>query len=137
MWIYNNQTITSPRGITVNGVQHPETIFYLWSKPELAEIGIKPYHPAYPPAGQRVVSSRTEEVDGEIYERIETEAVEPPADTRTYSEKRAAEYPSLSELNVALWEKVVEGRPEASEALEAKRQEIKAKYPKPQVGVDL
>jgi len=32
-----------------------------------------------------------------------------------------------------LWEKVVEGRPESSEALEAKRQEIKAKYPKPEV----
>ena len=36
MWIHNNQTINSPRGITINGVQHPETIFYLWSKPELA-----------------------------------------------------------------------------------------------------
>ena len=131
MWIYNNQTITSPKGLTINGVQHPETIFYLWSKPELAEIGIKPYHPASVPAGERVTSSFTEEVDGEIYERITTEVVPPAPDTRSYAEKRAAEYPSLSELNVALWEKVVEGRPEASEALEAKRQEIKAKYPKP------
>lgn len=134
MWITNdNQTISSPRGITINGIQHPQTIFQLWTKPELAEIGIKPYHPAYAPAGERVVSSTTEEVDGEVYERITTEAVPEPEDTRTYAEKRAAEYPSLSELNVALWEKVVEGRPESSEALEAKRQEVKAKYPKPEV----
>jgi len=131
MWITNtNETISSPRGITINGVQHPQTIFQCWSKDELASIGIKPYHPAYPPAGERVTSSTTEEVDGEIYERITTEPVPAQPDTRTYAEKRAAEYPSLSELNVALWEKVVENRPEAAEALEVKRQEIKAKYPK-------
>ena len=136
MWIYNNQTITSPRGITINGIQHPETIFYLWSKPELAEIGIKPYHPANAPSGERVVSSSTEERDGEVYEVIVTEPAPPTPDTRTYAEKRAAEYPSLAELNVAIWEKVVENRPEAADALEAKRQEIKAKYPKPEITND-
>lgn len=131
MWITNtNETISSPRGITINGVQHPQTIFQYWSKDELASIGIKPYHPAYPPSGERVVSSSNEERDGEVYEVIVTEPVPVQPDTRTYAEKRAAEYPSLSELNVALWEKVVENRPEAAEVLEAKRQEIKAKYPK-------
>lgn len=131
MWITNtNETISSPRGITINGIQHPQTIFQYWSKDELASIGIKPYHPAYPPSGERVVSSSTEERDGEVYEVIVTEPVPVQPDTRTYAEKRAAEYPSLSELNVALWEKVVESRPEAAQALEAKRQEIKAKYPK-------
>jgi hypothetical protein len=131
MWITNtNETISSPRGITINGIQHPQTIFQYWSKDELASIGIKPYHPAYAPTGERVVSSSTEERDGEVYEVIVTEPVPVQPDTRTYAEKRAAEYPSLSELNVALWEKVVENRPEAAEALEAKRQEIKAKYPK-------
>ena len=130
MWTYNNQIINDPRGITIDGIQHPQTIFSLWTKPELAEIGIKPYHPAYAPAGERVVSSSTEERDGEVYEVIVTEPVPPQPDTRTYAEKRAAEYPSLSELNVALWEQVVENRPEAAQALEVKRQEIKAKYPK-------
>lgn len=131
MWITNtNETISSPRGITINGTQHPQTIFQYWSKDELASIGIKPYHPAYPPSGERVVSSSTEERDGEVYEVIVTEPVPVQPDTRTYAEKRAAEYPSLSELNVALWEKVVESRPEAAQSLEAKRQEIKAKYPK-------
>jgi len=131
MWITNdNQTISAPRALTINGIQHPQTIFQLWTKPELAEIGIKPYHPAYAPAGERVVSSSTEERDGEVYEIIVTEPVPPQPDTRTYAEKRAAEYPSLADLGVALWEQVVENRPEAAQALEVKRQEIKAKYPK-------
>lgn len=132
MWITtNNQTISTPRAITINETMYPQTIFQLWSKEELAAIGIKPYHPAYPPVGERVTSSSTEERDGEIYEVITTEVVPPAPDTRSYSEKRSSEYPSLSELNVALWEKVVEGRSESADALEAKRQEIKAKYPKP------
>lgn len=127
MWIYNEGIITSPKGITIDGVQHPQSIFGLWSKEELSSIGIKPYHPANVPAGERVVSSATEEIGGEVYERVTTE---PIPDTRTYIEKRAAEYPSLAELNVAIWEKVVESRPDAANALEAKRQAIKAKYPK-------
>ena len=34
--------IRTPRGITKDGVQHPRNIFRLWSKDELAAIGIKP-----------------------------------------------------------------------------------------------
>jgi hypothetical protein len=34
--------IRTPRGITKDGVQHPRNIFRLWSKEELAAIGIKP-----------------------------------------------------------------------------------------------
>ena len=34
-------------------------------------------------------------------------------------------------LLVALWEKVVEGRPEAADALEIKRQAVKIKFEKP------
>jgi len=43
MW-YSEQfgTIKTPRGITVNGLQHPQNIFRLWSKEKLAEIGIRP-----------------------------------------------------------------------------------------------
>ena len=40
------------------------------------------------------------------------------------------EYPSRDEMIVALWEMVVENRPETAEALQARREEIKAKYPK-------
>ena len=40
------------------------------------------------------------------------------------------EYPSKDDLIVALWEMVVENKPEMAQALQAKRIEIKNKYPK-------
>jgi len=51
-------------------------------------------------------------------------------DAQEYSRKREAEYPSLDELIVALWEGVVEERMAAVTKLEAKRQAVKLKYPK-------
>jgi hypothetical protein len=53
-----------------------------------------------------------------------------PEDTRTYADKRKAEYPSIDELVVALWEGVVEERMAAVTSLEGKRQAVKTKYPK-------
>ena len=47
-----------------------------------------------------------------------------------YARKRLAEYPSVDELVVALWEGVVEERMAAVTSLEGKRQAVKAKYPK-------
>jgi hypothetical protein len=44
--------------------------------------------------------------------------------------KRKAEYPSVDELVVALWEGVVEERMAAVTKLEGKRQAVKTKYPK-------
>ena len=34
--------VKTPRGLTLNGVQHPRNIFTQWTKAELAAIGIKP-----------------------------------------------------------------------------------------------
>ena len=51
-------------------------------------------------------------------------------DSQEYARNREAEYPSINELIVALWENVVEERASAVVSLEAKRQAIKAKYPK-------
>ena len=51
-------------------------------------------------------------------------------DAQEYARNRQAEYPSLNELIVALWENVVEERAASVVSLEAKRQEIKTKYPK-------
>ena len=48
-----------------------------------------------------------------------------------YQRDRAVEYPSIEALVVALWEGVVEERMSAVTALEAIRQEIKSRYPKP------
>ena len=47
-----------------------------------------------------------------------------------HSRKRKAEYPSIDELVVALWEGVVEERMAAVTKLEGQRQAVKAKYPK-------
>ena len=51
-------------------------------------------------------------------------------DTQEYARNREAEYPSINELIVALWENVVEERAASVISLEATRQAIKAKHPK-------
>ena len=51
-------------------------------------------------------------------------------DTQEYARNREAEYPSINELIVALWENVVEERAASVISLEATRQAIKAKNPK-------
>ena len=47
-----------------------------------------------------------------------------------YARKRKAEYPSIDDITVALWEGVVEERMAVVTQLEIKRQAVKAKYPK-------
>ena len=43
MWYVDSiGLIKTPRGLTIDGIQHPRNIFTLWSKAELAAIGIKP-----------------------------------------------------------------------------------------------
>ena len=51
-------------------------------------------------------------------------------DAQEYARNRKAEYPSIDELIVALWEGVVEERMAAVTSLEGKRQAVKTKYPK-------
>ena len=51
-------------------------------------------------------------------------------DSMPYSWKRQKEYPSINELIVALWENVIEERAASVIELEAKRQDVKTKYPK-------
>lgn len=48
-----------------------------------------------------------------------------------YIELRKAEYPTVEELIVALWESTVEGRPESAAELQGRRMVVKAKIPKP------
>ncbi len=52
-------------------------------------------------------------------------------DATQYQRDRQAEYPSIDELIVALWEGVVEERMASVTALEGLRQAVKTKYPKP------
>ena len=51
-------------------------------------------------------------------------------DSQEYARNRQAEYPSTDELIVALWENVIEERAASVIELEAKRQDVKTKYPK-------
>jgi hypothetical protein len=51
-------------------------------------------------------------------------------DAQEYARNRQAEYPSLDELVVAMWEGVVEERMASVTALEGLRQAVKTKYPK-------
>jgi hypothetical protein len=52
-------------------------------------------------------------------------------DATQYQRDRLAEYPSIDELIVALWEGVVEERMASVTTLEGLRQAVKTKYPKP------
>ena len=51
-------------------------------------------------------------------------------DSQAYSRNRQAEYPSIDELVVAMWEGVVEERMASVTRLEVLIQSIKTKYPK-------
>ena len=51
-------------------------------------------------------------------------------DAQEYARNRQAEYPSINELVVALWEGVVEERMASVTQLEAARQAVKTRYPK-------
>ena len=43
MWYVDSiGLVKTPRGVTIDGIQHPRNIFTLWSKVDLAAIGIKP-----------------------------------------------------------------------------------------------
>ena len=43
MWYVDSiGLVKTPRGVTIDGIQHPRNIFTLWSKADLAAIGIKP-----------------------------------------------------------------------------------------------
>jgi len=47
MWFVGNTetgfVVNKPRGLTIDSIQYPRNIFALWSKAELAAIGILPY----------------------------------------------------------------------------------------------
>jgi len=63
----------------------------------------------------------------DAFELAQMEAMKP---IPTYEDLRRAEYPKIDELVVALWEQVVEGRPESAVILQAEREAVKIKYTK-------
>lgn len=82
--------------------------------------------------GKQVVPSDDDIAD--MVQRAKDHAAQMEADKATeYQRLRAAEYPSIEEVVVALREYIGENRPEALQDVEAKVQAVKAKYPKPEV----
>jgi hypothetical protein len=78
--------------------------------------------------GELIQADANAYIGGEYNGSFIARPIEP--DTSTYADKRQAEYPSIDELVVALWEGVVEERMASVTALEGVRQAIKEKYPK-------
>ena len=78
--------------------------------------------------GERVQFTSAEETARDAEEA--QAAVEKAAHDADHTWKRKAEYPSIDELVVALWEGVVEERMAAVTKLEIKRQAVKANHPK-------
>ena len=73
---------------------------------------------------ENVTAPTQAEIDTEIA-RLQAEY-----DSQEYARNRQAEYPSINDLIVALWENVIEERAASVIELEAKRQAVKTKYPK-------
>ena len=73
---------------------------------------------------ENVTAPTQAEIDTEIA-RLQAEY-----DAQEYARNRQAEYPSINDLIVALWENVVEERMASVTRLEGLRQAIKQKYPK-------
>ena len=67
--------------------------------------------------------------EAELQSAWDSYVAEQPA--TQYQRDRQAEYPSIDELIVALWEGVVEERMASVTALEGLRQAVKTKHPKP------
>ena len=88
---------------------------YSWTGDDYA--GLVWHAPAPPPAEADIAS-----------ERLRLHAL---WEAQDYARKRAEEYPGLDQLIVALWEAQIEGRPTTAQDLQALREAVKQKYPKP------
>jgi len=71
MWFVGNTEIgfivNRARGLTIAGIQYPRNIFTIWSKEELAAIGVKPYSEVRPDSRYYSDGALTRaEVDGTI-----------------------------------------------------------------------
>lgn len=81
--------------------------------------------------GKEVPLSAEEEAD--FIQRAKDHAAQMETDKATeYQRLRAAEYPSIEEVVVALREAVGENRPEALQSVMSKVLAVKAKHPKPE-----
>ena len=109
-----------------SGITHPKQIFERWSAEELNAIGYaRLTKEGSVPSGKTSTGVSEELVDGVMVRSHILEDI--PYD---YERSRQQEYPFINDLIVALWEKIVEDRPDSATALEVERQAIKEKYRK-------
>ena len=123
-----------------NGIQHPRNIFQLWTDEELNAIGYARFDEENVSSDKRSTGTSDSFVDGRVFRThttIDYVPPPPPPDLQPGDEdynhvaERTRVYPALDDLIVALWEQVVEDRPEAAIALEVERQAVKDRFPKP------
>tara|TARA_R110002020_G_scaffold455181_2_gene671222 strand:+ start:499 stop:810 length:312 start_codon:yes stop_codon:yes gene_type:complete len=83
--------------------------------------------------GEKVTQWLSPEIDQPTQSEIDAEVARLQAeyDAIQYQRDRKAEYPSMDEIVVALWEAVIEERMASSIDLQGKRTAVKGKYPKP------
>lgn len=82
--------------------------------------------------GKKVMLTPEEIAEVEArWAQAEAEKAEYEATTK-YMDDRRAEMPPVEDLIVALWEQVIEGRPQMATKLQMQRAAIKAKYPAPE-----
>ena len=83
--------------------------------------------------GEKVTQWLSPDIDQPTQSEIDAEIARLQAeyDAVQYQRDRKAEYPSMDELVVALWEAVIEERMASSIYLQGKRTAVKDKYPKP------
>lgn len=84
--------------------------------------------------GDAIVAWRSDSVPQPTSQDIAAKLAEMQAawDAEEWRRNRVAEYPTLDALLVALWESSIEGRPATADELQAIREAVKQKYPKPQ-----
>ena len=123
-----------------NGIQHPRNIFTLWTDEELNAIGYARFDEENVSSDKRSTGTTDTFADGRVFRSHTTKdfvPAPPPPDMQPdeedydYVYERSKVYPVLNDLIVALWEQVVEDRPEAATALEVDRQAVKERFPKP------
>ena len=83
--------------------------------------------------GEKVTQWLSPDIDQPTQSEIDAEVARLQAeyDAIQYQRDRKAEYPSMDEIVVALWEAVIEERMASSIDLQGKRTAVKGKYPKP------
>jgi len=133
--VHNHRPVTDD-----DGIQHPRNIFTLWTDEELNAIGYARFDEQNIPSDKRSTGATDTFADGRVFRSHTTKDFVPPPppppdkqpddEDYNYASERSRVYPALNDLIVALWEQVVEDRPDAAIALEVERQAVKERFPK-------